>query len=468
MEGAGEQASRRTLAGRPVGATPAGGSRLRGSLRASIVDGAACAAMTGFGETYFPAFGLLLGASPLQVGLLTTVPMLCGAVAQLLAPRLAHRVGDRRFVIGAAALQAACFAPIAGLALGDGGSGRYPLLLAWVALYWMLALGIHPVWNAWIGRLVPTPVRHRFFAVRGAAVNALLLGSTLGAGLLLQGSASSGWGAANGFLALFTLAGISRLVSVRFLGAQHDPRVGPAPRRPRLLAIARGMGRHAYGRLVALLVLMMGSVHLSAAYFTPYMLERLGLSYAEYTLLNAAVLASLIVSSAYWGEMARRYGNRRALQVSGTLLVPLSALWVVSDHFAYLIALQVVAGFAWAGFELAIVLNLLDATDDADRAQVLSLYTLLNGVAIVTGSLIGGVALRAMGEQGYHVLFLCSSALRALVMLRLARGVGVRREREHSFPTVFVRVLSLRPGRGQEWRPLIFDERPRRRRSRRR
>ena len=442
-------------------------SRLRRSLRASVVDGAACAAMAGFGEAYFPAFGLLLGASPFQVGLLTTVPMLGGAVAQLLAPRLAHRVGDRHFVVGAAIAQALCFLPIGWLTLDDGGR-RYPILLACVALYWMLALGIHPVWNAWMGRMVPPVVRSRFFGGRGAAVNAALLASTLSAGLLLHVAERGRWGAASGFLVLFALAGVSRLVSARFLAEQHDPRVGRPPRRPPLLTVARGMARRPYGRLVALLVLVMGAVHVSASYFTPYMLQHLGLSYAEYTILNAAVLLSRIVSSAYWGEIARRFGNRRTLQVAGTLLVPLSALWVVSDRFAYLIALQVFAGFAWAGFELAMVLNLLDATDDADRAQVLSLYTLLNGVAIVVGSLLGGMALRALGDSGYHVLFLCSSLLRALIVWRLARGVGVRRAREHSFPTVFVRVLSMRSGNGAGWRPLVFEDRPRRRRSGRR
>ncbi len=423
--------------------------------------------MVGFGETYFPAFGLLLGASPFQVGLLTTVPMLCGAGAQLLAPRVAHRVGDRRFVIAAAVAQGLCFLPIGLLTLAAGGE-RYPPLLFWVALYWMLALVIHPVWNSWIGRVVPPVVRSRFFGVRGAAVNAALLASTLLAGALLHFSERSAWGAASGFLALFGLAGCSRLVSARFLAEQHDPRIVRPPRRPPMLAIIRGMGKRPYGRLVALLVLVMGSVHVSAAYFTPYMLQHLGLSYAQYTVLNAAVLLSRIVSSAYWGEIARRFGNRRALQVSGTLLVPLAALWVVSDHFAYLIALQVFAGFAWAGFELATVLNLLDATDDADRAQVLSLYTLLNGVAIVVGSLVGGTVLRALGDGGYHLLFLGSSALRAVAMLRLARGVGVRRAQEHSFPAVFVRVLSMRPGRGPELRPIVFEDRPRRRRSRRR
>jgi MFS family permease len=392
--------------------------------------------------------------------------MLGGAVAQLLAPRLAHRVGDRPFVVGAAVAQACCFLPLGWLALAGGGS-RYLPLLACVGLYWMLALGIHPVWNAWMGRMVPTAVRSRFFGGRGAAVNTALLASTLSAGLLLHVSAGSRWGAAGGFLVLFALAGLSRLVSAGFLAAQHDPRVGRPPRRAPLRAVVRGMARRPYGRLVALLVLMMGAVHVSAAYFTPYMLQRLGLSYAEYTVLNAAVLVSRIVSSAYWGEIARRFGNRRTLQVAGTLLVPLSALWVVSDHFAYLIALQVFAGFAWAGFELAVVLNLLDATDDADRAQVLSLYTLLNGVAIVVASLCGGTLLRAIGEGGYHVLFVVSSLLRAAVMLRLARGVGVRRAREHSFPAVFARVLSLRSGTGAGWRPVVFEDRPRRRSRRR-
>ena len=442
-------------------------SRLRRSLRASTIDGAACAAMTGFGETYFPAFGLLLGASPFEVGLLTTVPMLCGAGAQLLAPRVAHRIGDRRFVIAAAVAQALCFLPIGLLTLAPD-SQRYPPLLFWVALYWMLALGIHPVWNSWIGRMAPPAVRSRFFGGRGSAVNAALLGSTLLAGVLLHTAERSAWGAASGFLALFALAGCSRLLSARFLAEQHDPQIGRPPRRPPMLAIIRGMARRPYGRLVALLVLVMGSVHISAAYFTPYMLQHLQLSYAQYTMLNAAVLIARIVSSAYWGEIARRYGNRRTLQVAGTLLVPLSALWVVSDHFAYLIALQLFAGFAWAGFELATVLNLLDATDDADRAQVLSLYTLLNGVAIVVGSLVGGTVLRALGDSGYHLLFLTSSTLRAVAMLRLARGVGVRRDREHSFPSVFVRVLSIRSGRGPELQPIAFEDRPRRRRSRRR
>lgn len=78
-------------------------------------------------------------------------------------------------------------------------------------------------------------------------------------------------------------------------------------------------------------------------------------------------------------------------------------------------------------------------------------------------SLLGGVVLRALGDAGYTLLFLGSSLLRAVITLRLGRGVGMRRARERSFPAVFARVLSMRSGSGSGWRPLVFEDRRRRR-----
>ena len=141
------------------------------------------------------------------------------------------------------------------------------------------------------------------------------------------------------------------------------------------------------------------------------------------------------------------------------LLVPLSGLWVVSDRFAYLLGLQLFAGFAWAGFELTNILNFFDCTDDRNRAQVLSLYNLLNGIAIVTASLLGGLVLQALGSRGYTYIFLASSACRAVAVLFLARGVGARRQAgEHSFRNVFFRVITLRPGQGPDLRPVVVTD----------
>lgn len=414
--------------------------------------------MIGFGETYFPAFALLLGASAPQVGLLVTVPILIGAVFQLLSNTVAHRVGDRLWVMGSAALQAATFLPIAWLAR-DGHGGYLPLF-GWVSLYWMLNLGISPAWNAWMGRMIPSELRSRYFGRRNVAVYSFVFLALLAGGFLIDATQRTQIGAATGFAATFLLAAGSRSISILFLRRQHDPGMSRVrPPRSRKRAVLAGFRRQPYGRLILLIVLINGAVNISAAYFTPFMLHGLNLSYARFTILNGTIVVARVLSATYWGEIARFYGNRRAFQVAAVLLIPLSSLWVVSDNFAYLMGLQLVAGFAWAGFELTTFLNLFDCTSDDNRAQVLSVYNLLNASVIVTGSLLGGAVMRHLGTRGYSYIFILSSLCRALVVAGMARGVGVRlRVTEHSFRNVFLRVITLRPGQGAATRPVVLPE----------
>jgi MFS family permease len=247
------------------------------------------------------------------------------------------------------------------------------------------------------------------------------------------------------------------MVSSWFLTRQHEPPAGEIKLTP-MSGVVRGLPQQSYGRVIRLIVLMHACVHISAAYFTPFMLQELQLSYAQFTVLNAATLVTRVVASWYWGEIARNFGNRRALQVSAVMLVPLAGLWVLSRDFTYLLALQLFAGFAWAGFELTTILSFFDTTDERTRALVLSLFNLLNGVAIVSASLIGGLVLRQFGSDGYMYIFLASSILRLFVVLLFNSGAGIRRPHEHTFQNVFMRVISFRPGQGADLRPVVMDE----------
>ncbi len=405
--------------------------------------------MLGLGELYLPAFALVLGASPFEVGLLTTVPMLVGSVFQIAVPAFTRRTGNRAWVVGSAVAQALTFLPILALAFGVTGHA-YPRLLLWVCVYWALSLGINPAWNAWMARMLPAAIRSRYFGRRNGWIQASLLGALLLAGSIVEGAKSARLGVATGFVFIFGLACVLRLGSAGLLSLQHEPpeAVRP-PHEPE--AGWRALGRHHPAwRLIAVLVLVMGAVNISASYFTPYMLEELGLSYIEVTGLNVVMVLARIVSSRRWGDIAHRFGSRRTLQVAAALMVPLAAMWVVSDNLFWLIALQTFAGFAWAGFDLALLLNLFDCTDERDRSAVLSAYNLLNGFAIVLGSLLGGTILDALGASGYHVIFILSSSLRLATLLVFGRGVGRRRPGELSFRDVLLRALTPRgTGRGR-------------------
>lgn len=83
------------------------GDRLRAARRLSVLDGMLHAVMLGTGESYLGALAVELGHGGRELALLVTVPMLCGALSQLAAMRLARLVGSRRrLVVAAAAGQA--------------------------------------------------------------------------------------------------------------------------------------------------------------------------------------------------------------------------------------------------------------------------------------------------------------------------------------------------------------------------
>ena len=82
-------------------------SRVRKDLNASVADGVGASVMIGLGESYVSAFALAVGTGEVVAGLLSTVPLLAGAVLQLIGPRAVARVGSlRRWVMACAALQA--------------------------------------------------------------------------------------------------------------------------------------------------------------------------------------------------------------------------------------------------------------------------------------------------------------------------------------------------------------------------
>lgn len=410
--------------------------------------------MVGFGETYFPAFALLLGATSFQAGLLTTLPLLAGALFQLVTPYGAGLLGNKRWVVISAFLQALTFVPIA-LSL-SAGEFAYPWLLGWVCVYWALALGINPAWNVWMGRLVPVSVRSTYFGRRNVPIQMALFLSLVGGGVLLHYAERSDWGAATGFALILALAGLSRAISAGLLMVQLEPAAAAPPQRVRTIALLRRLRKEPAGRVMLLIVFMHASVFIAAPYFTPYMLESLQLSYAEFTFLNGTVVVARVLSSSYWGRTARSFGNRRTFQVAALLLVPLSGLWAVSSNFYFLIGLQLLAGFAWAGFELLVVLSFLDTTDEESRARVLSIYNLLNGIAVVGGSIVGGALLHVFGPESFAAVFVISSILRGVAVLLFARGAGVRRPAEHDFEKVLLRVISFRPGQGPALRPVIM------------
>jgi len=141
------------------------------------------------------------------------------------------------------------------------------------------------------------------------------------------------------------------------------------------------------------------------------------------------------------------------LRAGAVAIVPLPPLWLVSDSFGYLLALQACAGVAWGAVELATLLAFFEGLAPEERTSVLTVYNLASAGALAMGALAGAALFRATGGgyDAFAVLFVVSALGRVLTLPLLVRVRGSGRPPEDlELPTV-----AVRPSIGAVQRPVL-------------
>lgn len=399
-------------------------SVVRRDLRAMTADGVAANTMIGIGETYLPAFVLAISASEVACGLVATIPMLVGAVLQLGSPWAVRRLGSyRRWVILTAIIQAIGFLPLVAAAI----VGTMPLAATFliVSLYWATGMAGGSSWNAWAGTLVPERIRPGYFAWRTRFAQLGMAVGLAAGGIFLELGKQWEW-MPGAFAVLFLVAATARVLSAYLLSLQHESTLPNAPRLPRLDEAVDAIRNNTDSRVILYMLAAQAACYVAGPYFTPYMLGQLELSYVHYLILICTPYVARVACLPAWGRVVDRIGAHRMLWLSGLLIAPLPVLWNISDSFAFLIAVQIYAGLTWAGYELAQLLLFFDTIPTQRRVGVLTLYNLFNALAIVGGSVVGGVLLSELGSgrDAYCMVFVISTVARLVAMLVLFQLPG--------------------------------------------
>lgn len=427
-------------------------AQVRSNLRASVADGASYSLMVGLGETYFAPFVLALGLGEVAAGLVATIPLLAGALLQLASPAGVRRLGShKRWVVLCVTAQALSLAPLALLAWN--GYATVWTVFTIVAVYWASGLAAGPAWNTWMGRIVPLGQRARFFALRTRVTHACALAGLLIGGWLLHSARETG-PRLMAFTFIFAVAVTARLLSAWFLTRQTEPPLtNHVHERVPVRSLLQRSRTSGDGRLLTYMLALQTAVYVSGPYFTPYMLEQLHFEYWQFVLLTATSYLSKSLALPLLGRIAHHFGPHRLLATSGLAVVPLAGLWMFGGSLPYLLCLQVAAGAAWAGYELATFLLMLETIREHERTSLLTTFNLLNSCAMVTGSLVGGGILSVMGESvtSYMLLFGLSTVLR-VPTLALLRGLRAVELPPHGLE---LRTISVRPQVGSLEQPVL-------------
>ena len=156
------------------------------SRRLSIADASFWAVMWGFGESYVAPFAIALKAGNTAMAVLSTIPQLCGAFAQLSGASLTERLSTRRpIIVTCLILQGVCFFPLFVLPYLFPSISVPSVVLVYtlMVIFGNLAM---PPWLGMVGDFVDEDTRGRYFARRSQYAQVVMIAAMLAASCVLS------------------------------------------------------------------------------------------------------------------------------------------------------------------------------------------------------------------------------------------------------------------------------------------
>ena len=437
---------------------------IRSSLKASTWD-AIFAVIFGniTGGVLLSNFLLQLGASPMEIGMLSSVPMVVNLL-QPLGAYLSERTTSRHWynvwIYGPSRLLWLIL--VLGIALNTW-NHTDPHQLIGCALAIVLVTNVVGAfgsanWLTWMAVLVPERLRGRYFGIRNSAISLTALLS-----VPLLGVAVSTWpgGVMQGYGVLLFVGVVIGLISLfcQFFMADVNPQEqarahqGQEVKEPSQLESASSLlqlSSHLDPNFLRFLVYFgfwAFAVNISSPFFSLYLLDNLNIDVSWVTIYSSLTSAATLVMMVIWGKLADRIGNRPLLVFVGILAAVTPLLWLglgadqVSIWFWFPL-LHLFMGGSWAAIDLCTNNLQMAVAPKRQQASYFAIAAAVSGVAGAIGTTAGGALAQFVDVGGLPGLFALSAALRLVALLPL---LFVQEKRSQPLIQVVRSLFQIKP-----------------------
>jgi MFS family permease len=383
--------------------------RLQASVRQNLrwfwFDGVFAQASEAIVLSYLSLFVLALGASRAQIGLMSALSSLSGALLLLPGAAIVERWGRRKQIVvfsgGGAARVILLLSALVPLAFA-GPTAIYPVIVLAVARNAIINLGV-PAWMSLTADVVPLSWRGRYFSARNMAMGVVGMITTFFVGQLityLNAPAGYQWAMglafAIGMGSTFSFAHIEEPVS----SSQSQP----SGRGSRLDFLRHLSTRPDFLTFCATAALWSFSLNVAGPFFNVYLVEDLRASAGIIGTLSVVSSLAALPGQRLFGTLNDRWGAHR-VQLVTSLFIPLLPLaWALTRSPWHAVPLNLAGGFLWAGYGLSSFNFLLTFIPEDRRPRYSALYQIIVMAASASGAAVGGVLADAWGYRTVFVL----------------------------------------------------------------
>ncbi len=453
---------------------------IRLTLKASTLDGIFASIFeSATSGVILSNFLLQLGATSVEIGILSAIPMVVNLLQPLgayIADRTTSRHWYNLYIFGVSRLL--WLVLVVEIVWGRQHTDSHQLLewtLATALAASLLAAFANSNWFSWMAAVVPHRLRGRYFGFRNSAVSLIAL-----LGVPLMGLGMSTWGTDPIFgysivLFLGVLAGLISLgfqfwmvdvnpqvygkeedaeqfaekpsqntkdsTSIKYIADCSNPVVGTRHCRVLTLDERRVPPLDEPGIrykteflpvilkdsnfliFLGYLILWTFAVNISAPFFNIYLLKDLNLDVSLVTIYNSLSAGANLLLLLFWGKLADRWGNRPLLIAVGVLVAITPVLWLVTGNYplalwVWLPLLHLLGGTTIGAIELCTKNIQMEIAPIKQPSTYFAIAAAVAGVAGACGTTAGGFLTELPG-MSLMALFALSAGMRLIALLPL-------------------------------------------------
>lgn len=388
--------------------------QITGKLWFSYVEALLTSLVVGFAETYFAAFSLQQGNSPLQSGLLVSLPLIFAALLQFALQTKLKSVGLSYFVTRALIMQSLALLGLACLSLIKTDFSFYYLMF-FFSIYWLGHFSIQPAWNRWISDIIPQDQGQMYFSLRTRLSQIGIIAGLFGGGSLLHMNVLD---VSENYLFfwLFVCCFALKILIVQ-LFRKHPPL-----NRPLFLDIHHfkslfSQNTKFFKRYAA----FNASIFISAPFVTAYLLSIRNVGYLNFMWITGSLFLGKVVSTYYLKHAKKQFDPHQMLVFGGLVAGPLPMLWPVCESVQAMMLLQLISGMGWASWEMGLSLYFFSRIQGEKKIELISLYNYIGVTTQVIGTVLGALVFSHLLGRNFDILFVVAGIVRFIAVLGLRK-----------------------------------------------
>ena len=376
------------------------------------------------GSVFLTKFAVMLGATPLQFGMLSAIGQLSQVFQPLGVAMTRKTTSRKRVVVGTlAAGRALVFL-----------YGFLPFLLPPQAAMWaflplfLVATSLQAVganaWIGWISDIIPLEIRGQFFARRSQYMMpvGLVAGYVFSIFVdmfdpelngIAQWLVSAVGDAAlfasdhlpHAFVIMMCVAAVFGLASVRTLMLQPE-RSKPVETESFRAILAEPFRDKNFRKLLVYGAWWMLVVGIGGPFWSPFMIEGLNMPLINIQIYGTIQSLAALISLRPWGLLIDRFGNKTAMRIAIVMggINPIIWIFATPESHWFIYGEAATSGVMWAGAGIVATNFVLAVAPDSKRQIYSGVFGAFSGVAMMVTLLLSGAFLPSpMTVLGLHL-----------------------------------------------------------------